>query len=152
MLASVQLLPHKTQSIERRHPWIFSGALKKMPEDVADGQVVAVLDSRGNELAKGHFNHGSIAVRVLTFENEAIDQAFFTKRITNSVALRKLLDLFRTDNSIHQNRPQCRELPFRLCALRKPSRPKSYEGHRLSAFDYRQPFVSFAIFLTCSQW
>jgi 23S rRNA (cytosine1962-C5)-methyltransferase len=100
MLASVQLLPHKTQSIERRHPWIFSGALKKMPEDVADGQVVAVLDSRGNELAKGHFNHGSIAVRVLTFENEAIDQAFFTKRITNSVALRKLLDLFRTDNSI----------------------------------------------------
>jgi 23S rRNA (cytosine1962-C5)-methyltransferase len=100
MLASVQLLPHKTQSIERRHPWIFSGALKKMPEDVADGQVVAVLDSRGNELAKGHFNHGSIAVRVLTFENEAIDQAFFTKRITNAVALRKLLDLFRSDNSI----------------------------------------------------
>jgi 23S rRNA (cytosine1962-C5)-methyltransferase len=100
MLASVQLLPHKTQSIERRHPWIFSGALKKMPEDVADGQVVAVLDSRGNELAKGHFNHGSIAVRVLTFENEAIDQAFFTKRITNAVALRKLLNLFRTDNSI----------------------------------------------------
>jgi 23S rRNA (cytosine1962-C5)-methyltransferase len=100
MLASVQLLPHKTQSIERRHPWIFSGALKKMPEDVADGQVVAVLDSRGNELAKGHFNHGSIAVRVLTFENEAIDQAFFTKRITNAVALRKLLNLFRLDNSI----------------------------------------------------
>lgn len=100
MLASVQLLPHKTQSIERRHPWIFSGALKKMPEDVADGQVVAVLDSRGNELAKGHFNHGSIAVRVLTFENEAIDQAFFTKRITNAVALRKLLELFRSDNSI----------------------------------------------------
>ncbi|MEN9978532.1 MAG: hypothetical protein RLZZ569_1157 [Bacteroidota bacterium] len=100
MLASVQLLPHKTQSIERRHPWIFSGALKKMPEDLADGQVVAVLDSRGNELAKGHFNHGSIAVRVLTFENEAIDQAFFTKRITNAVALRKLLNLFRTDNSI----------------------------------------------------
>lgn len=100
MLASVQLLPHKTQSIERRHPWIFSGALKKMPEDVADGQVVAVLDSRGNELAKGHFNHGSIAVRVLTFENEAIDQAFFNKRITNAVALRKLLNLFRTDNSI----------------------------------------------------
>lgn len=100
MLASVQLLPNKTQSIERRHPWIFSGALKKMPEDLADGQVVAVLDSRGNELAKGHFNHGSIAVRVLTFENEAIDQAFFTKRITNAVALRKLLNLFRTDNSI----------------------------------------------------
>lgn len=100
MLASVQLLPHKTQSIERRHPWIFSGALKKMPEDVSDGQVVAVVDARGNELAKGHFNHGSIAVRVLTFENEAIDQAFFNKRIANAVALRKLLKLFRADNSI----------------------------------------------------
>lgn len=100
MLASVQLLPHKTQSIERRHPWIFSGALKKMPDDVSDGQVVAVVDARGNELAKGHFNHGSIAVRVLTFENEAIDQAFFNKRIANAVALRKLLNLLRADNSI----------------------------------------------------
>lgn len=100
MYASVQLLPHKTQSIERRHPWIFSGALKKMPEEIQDGQVVTVIDNKGRELAKGHFQHGSIAVRVLTFEDENIDQAFYTKRIEQAVKLRETLQLFRPDNSI----------------------------------------------------
>jgi 23S rRNA (cytosine1962-C5)-methyltransferase len=100
MYASVQLLPHKTQSIERRHPWIFSGALKKMPLEIEDGQVVSVLDNRKNEIAKGHFQHGSIAVRILTFKNELIDQAFYTQRIQQAVDLREKLQLFRSDNSI----------------------------------------------------
>ncbi|WP_343605073.1 class I SAM-dependent rRNA methyltransferase [Fluviicola sp.] len=100
MYSSVQLLPHKTQSMERRHPWIFSGALKEMPKSIEDGEVVTVLDSRKNEIARGHFQHGSIAVRILTFSNEAIDQEFFNKRISNAVELRKKLHLFREDNSI----------------------------------------------------
>lgn len=100
MLPSVILLPHKFQSIERRHPWIFSGALKAMPEDVEDGEVVVVTDKQGNELAKGHFQHGSIAVRVLTFNGEDIDQAFFDNRLKRAVALRENLQLFREDNSI----------------------------------------------------
>lgn len=100
MLPSVILLPHKFQSIERRHPWIFSGALKAMPEDVEDGEVVVVTDKQGNELAKGHFQHGSIAVRVLTFNGEDIDQAFFDDRLKRAVSLRENLELFRDDNSI----------------------------------------------------
>ena len=100
MYSNVQLLPHKTQSMERRHPWIFSGALKEMPKTIEDGEVVAVLDSRNNEIAKGHFQHGSIAVRILTFANELIDQDFFNKRLSNAVELRKKLHLFREDNSI----------------------------------------------------
>lgn len=100
MLPSVILLPQKMQSIERRHPWIFSGALKEMPGDVEDGEVVVVTDKQGNELAKGHFQHGSIAVRVLTFQGEAIDTAFYRKRLENAVRLRQTLNLFREDNSI----------------------------------------------------
>lgn len=100
MQASVQLLPHKLQSIERRHPWIFSGALKRMPEDIQDGEVVLVTDSKGRELAQGHFQHGSIAVRVLTFKDEAIDQDFYNRRLVQAVQLRENLQLFREDNSI----------------------------------------------------
>ncbi|MCC6703169.1 MAG: class I SAM-dependent rRNA methyltransferase [Fluviicola sp.] len=100
MQASVQLLPHKLQSIERRHPWIFSGALKQMPEDIQDGEVVLVTDSKGRELAQGHFQHGSIAVRVLTFKDEAIDQDFYNRRLVQAVQLRENLQLFREDNSI----------------------------------------------------
>lgn len=100
MLPSVVLQPQKFQSIERRHPWIFSGALRQMPDSIEDGEVVVVTDKQGNELAKGHFQHGSIAVRVLTFVGEAIDQNFFNKKIAHAVALREQLQLFRTDNSI----------------------------------------------------
>lgn len=100
MQASVQLLPHKIQSIERRHPWIFSGALKRMPEEIEDGEVVSVVDKSGKTLAKGHFQHGSIAVRVLTFKEEPIDQDFFNRRLEQAVLLRENLQLFRSDNSI----------------------------------------------------
>lgn len=100
MQASVQLLPHKIQSIERRHPWIFSGALKRMPEEIEDGEVVSVVDKSGKTLAKGHFQHGSIAVRVLTFKEESIDQDFFNRRLEQAVLLRENLQLFRSDNSI----------------------------------------------------
>lgn len=100
MLPTVQLLQHKFQSIERRHPWIFSGALKEMPAGIEDGAVVVVTDKQGNELAKGHFQHGSIAVRVLTFDGEEIDQSFYNSRITRAVELRRQLHLFREDNSI----------------------------------------------------
>lgn len=100
MIPTVVLIPQRIQSIQRRHPWIFSGALKKMPEELADGEVVAVVDKEGNELAKGHFQHGSIAVRVLTFDGDEIDQQFYNKRIGHAVALRKSLNLLRPDNNI----------------------------------------------------
>lgn len=100
MQNSVVLLSHKLQSVERRHPWIFSGALKEMPAHLSDGDVVIVVDKKGNELAKGHFQHGSIAVRVLTFDQETIDETFYTDRLKRAVALREQLHLFREDNSI----------------------------------------------------
>ncbi len=97
---SVQLLPAKIQTIERKHPWIFSGALKNLSKDMEDGALIDVLDKQGKFLARGHFNNGSIAVRVLTFKDENLDQEFYNKRISDAVELRKKLNLFREDNSI----------------------------------------------------
>lgn len=100
MYPTVQLLSHKTQSLERRHPWIFSGALKEMPKDLEDGALVSVVDKKGQVLAQGHFQHGSIAVRVLSFQDEAIDLDFFIKRVQTAFNLRLKLNLLRTDNTI----------------------------------------------------
>lgn len=97
---SVQLLPAKIQTIERKHPWIFSGALKNLSKDMEDGALIDVCDKNGAFLARGHFNNGSIAVRVLTFKDESIDQEFYNKRISEAVDLRDKLNLFREDNSI----------------------------------------------------
>jgi 23S rRNA (cytosine1962-C5)-methyltransferase len=91
----------KESSIERGHPWIFSGAIYQIDGNPKNGDVVDVLASNGTFLARGHYQQGTISVRVLTRnENEAIDQNFCNERLRLAVDLRKKLGLFRTRNSI----------------------------------------------------
>jgi 23S rRNA (cytosine1962-C5)-methyltransferase len=99
-LKTLQLHRHKTDSILRRHPWIFSGAISTDTSTLSDGELVTVTDSKGNFLARGHFQHATIAVRVLSFENVTIDQDFFDNVIKRAIDLRKTLQLFTSDNSI----------------------------------------------------
>lgn len=96
----VQLYKKKTHSVERRHPWIFSGAIDLASEGLEDGDTVAVHDSQSNFLARGHFQNATISVRILTFEDIEIDAVFFRKKIQNAVDVRRSLGLFREDNSI----------------------------------------------------
>jgi 23S rRNA (cytosine1962-C5)-methyltransferase len=91
----------KESSIERGHPWIFSGAIFKIDGSPKNGDVVDVLGYSGTFLARGHYQQGTISVRVLTRnENETIDQSFWNERLRLAVDLRKKLGLFRTGNSI----------------------------------------------------
>jgi 23S rRNA (cytosine1962-C5)-methyltransferase len=99
-LKTLQLHRHKTDSILRRHPWIFSGAISTDTSDLSDGDLVTVIDSKGNFLARGHFQHATIAVRVLSFEDESIDQDFFNKALKRATDLRQTLQLFTEENSI----------------------------------------------------
>lgn len=90
------LKPHKTESLERKHPWVFSGALQFISRDDApeDGEVVDVLTSSRSFIARGYYESGSIAVRVLTFdEDEAIDDSFWKNRISAAYQMRKTLGL-----------------------------------------------------------
>lgn len=89
----IYLKPGKEESLKRFHPWIFSGAIAKIEEGVEEGDVVEVIDSKQNFIAYGHCQIGSIAVRVLTFEKEEIDSAFWIKRLHAAFGLRKSLGL-----------------------------------------------------------
>lgn len=87
----------KEESLLRRHPWIFSGAIHATDGEAEEGDVVEVLASDGRFIARGHCGIGSIAVRVLTFEEtEPVDAAFWTRRIAEAYRLRRALGL--TDN------------------------------------------------------
>lgn len=88
------------QSIQRRHPWIFSGAITSDTKSLKDGDIITAVDAKGNHLAKGHFQHATIAIRILTFEDQPIDNVFFKNRIKNAVDSRRSQGLFREDNSI----------------------------------------------------
>lgn len=85
----IELKHGKEQSLMRRHPWVFSGAVARM-DDADEGEVVDIVSAEGRFLARGHYQVGSIAVRVLTFdEGEAIDQDFYTRRVAQAYGLRR---------------------------------------------------------------
>lgn len=99
-MKDIQIHKHKVNSIERKHPWIFSGAIKSDVTEILDGDIVSVFDNKNNFLARGHFQHATISVRILTFEDVQLDQNFFNKKIANAIELRKKLNLIREDSNI----------------------------------------------------
>lgn len=71
----IVLKPKKDDFIKRFHPWVFSGAIEIMPKDITEGEIVKVLSSKNEFLGVGHYQIGSIAVRILSFQNEEIGRA-----------------------------------------------------------------------------
>ena len=84
----VFLKPGKEESLKRFHPWVFSGAIARVEGEPEEGEVVDVYTSKKEFIACGHFQIGSIAVRVLSFRQEAIDHAFWVRRLQVAKDLR----------------------------------------------------------------
>lgn len=101
-MKEIRLKRGKEESLERRHPWVFSGAIAKLPPDMEEGEKVRVADHEGNFIGLGHYQIGSIAVRMLTFSEEEIDSSFYSRRLANAIRLRKTLGLIRDDNNSYR--------------------------------------------------
>ena len=89
----------KDQPVHRFHPWIFSGAIKKIYGYPEEGDVVEVFDNKDNFLAVGHYQPGSIAVRILSFQPADIGPEFFSGRIRGAVEYRKSIGLIYNENT-----------------------------------------------------
>ncbi len=89
----------KEESLKRFHPWVFSGAIAKMDNDIEEGDLVSVYTSAGDFIAVGHFQIGSIAVRVLDFAQRVIGEDFFVERLQRAYDLRQAIGLVRDDNN-----------------------------------------------------
>ena len=93
MQKRVILKKGKEESLRRFHPWIFSGAIAQIEGSPQEGDVVDVYTREGDWIAVGHIQVGSIAVRVLSFEKEPVDRAFWLKRLSVAFELRRSLNL-----------------------------------------------------------
>jgi len=98
----IVLKPKKDDFIKRFHPWVFSGAIEIMPKDITEGEIVKVLSSKNEFLGVGHYQIGSIAVRILSFQNEDIDESFYEKRLTAAYNMRKSLKLISSVNDTYR--------------------------------------------------
>ncbi|MDE6859255.1 MAG: class I SAM-dependent rRNA methyltransferase [Duncaniella sp.] len=98
-LKTIILKRGKEESLLRFHPWVFSGAIAVLPDGIEEGETVRVVSSEGKQLGTGHYEIGSIAVRILDPADTAIDEAFFNERLMQAWKLRCRLGLIRPDNS-----------------------------------------------------
>ena len=89
----VYLKPGKEESLKRFHPWVFSGAIARVEGEPEEGEIVDVYTSKKEFIACGHFQIGSIAVRVLSFVQETIDHAFWVRKLSIAKDLRVALGL-----------------------------------------------------------
>lgn len=100
-MAYNNIILHKGKefSIQRKHPWIFSGAIKIKDSNISDGDVVKVFSSSNQFLTIGHFQDGSISVRILSFNDEIIDANFFEERIKKAFYYRQKINLTESENT-----------------------------------------------------
>lgn len=92
-LKNVYLRHGKTESLKRFHPWIFSGAIARVERGVEEGDIVGVRDADGQLVAVGHYQIGSIAVRVLSFGECDVDKDFWKERIAAALRVRQAIGL-----------------------------------------------------------
>ena len=104
-MKKIQLKRGKEDSLLRYHPWVFSGAIapESLVDEPGDGEMVSVYTSNGQFVAKGHYQYGSIAVRVLTFDDEAIDVDFWKRRLQSAYSVRKSIGVIRREQGEDEN-------------------------------------------------
>ena len=93
MYKEIRLKRGKEESLKRFHPWVFSGAILKIDEGVSEGDVVRVLANSGDFIAVGHYQEGSIAVRVLSFSDVQIDDEFWHSRLSSALKMRQAIGI-----------------------------------------------------------
>ncbi len=99
MYKNVYLKKGKEESLKRFHPWVFSGAIHHTDDEIDEGETVRVVSLDGTFIAVGHWQIGSIAVRVLSFDDEEIDDEFWEKRLSSALEMRKSIGIADNPNN-----------------------------------------------------
>ena len=93
MYKEIRLKRGKEESLRRFHPWVFSGAIQSMDEGIGEGEVVRVVTNTGDFIAVGHYQQGSIAVRVLSFSDVQIADEFWHSRLLSALRMRQAIGI-----------------------------------------------------------
>lgn len=98
-LVQVVLKSGKEQSLKRFHPWVFSGAIREINGEPAEGDLVKVISNKNEFLGIGHYQIGSIAVRIVSFDNVEVNYEFWKVKIESAWNLRKMLGLAESEDT-----------------------------------------------------
>ncbi|MCM1332851.1 MAG: class I SAM-dependent rRNA methyltransferase [Bacteroides sp.] len=98
----IKLRKGKEESLERFHPWVFSGAVASQPSDIEEGDLVSVVSHDGRVIGTGHYQIGSITVRILAWGESSVDEEFYSRRLAEAYNVRKALKLSSPVNNAYR--------------------------------------------------
>lgn len=98
----IKLRKGKEESLERFHPWVFSGAVASLPDNIEEGDLVTVVAYDGHTIGVGHYQIGSITVRILAWGENTIDEEFYSHRLNEAYNVRKALRLATRHNNAYR--------------------------------------------------
>ena len=101
-MKKVILKPTKEKSLLRKHPWLFSGAIKKIDDNIHDGDIVRIYSNKDKYLATGHYNEGNISVRIFDFMDQIINDEFWEEKIKKALFLRNSSILINDSNNVYR--------------------------------------------------
>lgn len=90
-VSTITIKKGREKSLQRKHPWVFSGAIQSIEGNPKDGELAAVMSHNKDFLGIGHYQNNSITVKILSFENEPIDQAWYDRKIGEAKIMREAL-------------------------------------------------------------
>ena len=114
-MKQIYLKRGKEESLLRFHPWVFSGAIQHADQGIEEGEIVRVLKNNGDFIATGHYQAGSIAVRVLTFRDVTINDDFWASRLTSALKMRQSIGIADNPDNNTYAVMQAHSIGMHLC-------------------------------------
>ena len=117
-MKKVTLKPAKEKSLLRKHPWVFSGAIKDVEKDTKDGSIVEIFSNKEKYLATGHYNQGNISVRIFEFERQEINEEYWKNKIKKAYDQRiNTIEISSTNNVYRLVHAEGDQMPGFICDI-----------------------------------
>ncbi len=143
-MKKVTLKPAKEKSLLRKHPWVFSGAIKKVEKDTKDGSIVEIFSNKENYLATGHYNEGNISVRIFEFDRQEINEEYWKKKIKKAYEQRKNTIEISSNNNIYRLvHAEGDQMPGFICDIY--NKVAIFQFHSIGMWKHKEVFTKIVL-------
>ena len=139
-MKKVNLKPAKEKSLLRKHPWVFSGAIKNVEKDTKDGSIVEIFSNKEKYLATGHYNQGNISVRIFEFERQEINEDYWKKKIIKAYEQRiNTIEISSTNNVYRLIHAEGDQMPGFICDIY--NKVAIFQFHSIGMWKHKDVFT-----------
>lgn len=143
-MKKVNLKPAKEKSLLRKHPWVFSGAIKNVEKDTKDGSIVEIFSNKENYLATGHYNEGNISVRIFEFDRQEINEEYWKKKIKKAYDQRKNTIEISSNNNVYRLvHAEGDQMPGFICDIY--NKVAIFQFHSIGMWKHKEVFTKIVL-------